>query len=76
MYFPFPDDKILAMSRLTGFADNKYNFTQNIKFVFHLLGNNVGEGENASYQHFSLFSQYMYIVFQKAISMKDIYCLE
>ena len=29
-----PDDKILALSKLKAFADNKFNVIQNIKFVF------------------------------------------
>ena len=51
---PLPDIKILALSKLKGFAADKLIATQNIRFIFHLLENIVGKGENAGYQHFLL----------------------
>ena len=33
--------------------------TQNIEFVFHTVENIVGKGENAGFQHFLLFTQYV-----------------
>ena len=52
---PSLDNKILALSKVNAFANNKINVTQKIKFVFHVLENTVGNGENAGYQHFLLF---------------------
>ena len=59
---PLPEDKISDWSKLKAFADDKLNFTQNIKVVFHKIENIVGKEENAGYQHFLLFPQ----CFQKA----------
>ena len=47
---PLPDIKISA--KLKGFAADKLIASQNIRFIFHLLENIVGKGENAGYQHF------------------------
>ena len=44
---PLPDDKIVALSKLKAFTDDKLNVTQNIEFIFHKLENIVGKGENA-----------------------------
>ena len=40
-----PDDKILALSKLKTTASDELNFTQNIKFVFLRVQNNVDKGE-------------------------------
>ena len=61
---PSPDDKILGLSKLKAFADDKLNIIQNIEVVFHSIENIVGKEENAGYQHFLLFPQ----CFQKAYS--------
>ena len=58
------DDKILGLSKLKAFADDKLNVTQNVKVVFHRIKNIVGKEENAGYQHFLLFPQRL----QKAFS--------
>ena len=50
-------DRILSMSEMKIFADDKYNVTLNIKSVFHGVENLVGKGGNAGYQHFILFPQ-------------------
>ena len=42
---PLPDDKILALSKLKAFADDKINVTQNINFVFHRLKKALWEKE-------------------------------
>ena len=47
------------MSKLKAIAVDKLNITPNITFVFQRAENNVGKGENAGYQHFLLFSQYL-----------------
>ena len=46
-----PDDKIVDLSKLKGFADN-LNVNKKLKFVFEW----VQKGENAGYQLFLLFS--------------------
>ena len=50
-----PDDEILAMSKLKGFADEKLNGSQNIKFVFYLIENIVEIGENAVFYSHNVF---------------------
>ena len=42
---PLPDDKILGLSKLKTFADDKLNVTQNIKVVFHRIENIVRKEE-------------------------------
>ena len=49
------NDIILDQSRLKGFADNRINETQKLKYVFKRVENIVGKEENAGYQHFLLF---------------------
>ena len=49
-----PNDKFLDMSKLKGFADDKLNVAEKMKFV--------EKGENAGNQHILLFPQ----CFQKA----------
>ena len=51
---PLPDDKILGLTKLKAFTDDKLNVTQNVKGVFHGIENIVGKGENAGNQHFLL----------------------
>ena len=58
MVEPLQDNKILAMSKLKAFVDDKFSVTQSIKFVFHRIENIVKKEENAGYQHFLLFQQY------------------
>ena len=53
----FPNDKILDLSKLKAFADNKINVTEIFKFLLERVENIVGKGENAGYQHVLLFSQ-------------------
>ena len=50
----FPDDKILVLSKLKAFADDRLTVNQNIKFVFHIVENIIGKVDNAGYQHFEL----------------------
>ena len=58
-----PDDKLLDLSKLKTFADDKINVTLKLKFASGRVAKNiVGKGENAGYQHFLLFPQ----CFQKA----------
>ena len=55
---PLPNDKILALSKLKVFLDDKLNVTQNIEFVFFTVENIFGKGKNACYQHVLSFQQY------------------
>ena len=47
MLNPLPDDKILCLTKLKAFADDKLNVTQNVKVVFHRIENIEGKKENA-----------------------------
>ena len=40
-----PDDKVLALSKLKAFADDRLDVTQNIMFVFHREEHIMGKGE-------------------------------
>ena len=43
------DNKILALSKVKGIADDIFYVTRNIKFVYHWVVNIEGEGENVGY---------------------------
>ena len=49
-----PNDKILDLTKLKAFADDKTNVTEKLKFVLGRVENMVEKGENAGYQHFLL----------------------
>ena len=53
-----PNNKFLDWSKSKGFADNKINVAEKLKFVLQRVENIVGKGENAGYQHFLLSPQY------------------
>ena len=46
---PLPNDKVLDLSKLNAFADDKINFVKMLIWVFDRAGNIVGTGENAGY---------------------------
>ena len=50
-----PNDKILALTKMKVFADDKIIVTQKFKYVLRKVENIVGKGENADYWHFLLF---------------------
>ena len=50
-----PFDKILDLSNLKDFADDKINVTYVTTFVMERMENIEGKGENADYQHFLLY---------------------
>ena len=52
-----PNDKILDVTKLKAFADDKINIAQMMTSVYDSVENIVGKGENAGYQHFVLFPQ-------------------
>ena len=53
-----PNDKMLDLSKLKAFADDKMNRIKKSRLVSGRVENIVGKGENAGYQHFLLFPQY------------------
>ena len=59
------DAKILAMSKLKVFAENNFNVAQVVHFLFDMVVNILGKGENVSYLNFFSFS---HDVFEKLIS--------
>ena len=52
-----PNNKILDLSTLEVFSDEKSYATENLKLIFGEVENIVGKGENAGDQHFLLFIQ-------------------
>ena len=66
----FPNDKILGLTKLKTFADNKFNVANMISF-FDSLENMVGKGENAGYQHFLLFLQCFQNLYIRVIKNQD-----
>ena len=46
---------ILDQSKFKELADDIINVTEKLKFVVEMVENNLGKGENASFQHFLLF---------------------
>ena len=59
---PLSSYKILDMSKLKAFAENKFNFSENIKFVFHRVENIVRkvQKKKPGFQHFLLFYQFFF----------------
>ena len=54
------NDKILDMTKLKAFADDKLNVAEtkiSFFFFFNRVENTVRKGENAGYQHFLLIPQ-------------------
>ena len=51
---PLPNDKVLDMTKLKVFADDKLNVARMIPLLDR-VENTVRKGENAGYQHFLLF---------------------
>ena len=51
------NNKIVDLSKLKAFAEDKINVIEKLKFVFRWVENIVGTGEYAGYKHFLLFPQ-------------------
>ena len=51
------NNKILDLSKLKAFVDDKINVTEHLKFVLGRVEDIVGKEENAGYQYFLLFPQ-------------------
>ena len=60
---PFPNGKILDLSKFKAFAEDKIDVSKKFLFVLGRVGYIVGNGENAGYRHFLLFPQ----CFQKPV---------
>ena len=58
IFNPFPNDKILDLSKLKAYADNKIIVTLKQKFFLGWVENIARKGENAGYQYFLLLLQY------------------
>ena len=54
---PFPNDRILDMTKLKEFADNDFNIDRNGWKFSKRVENTVGKGEIARYEQFLLFQQ-------------------
>ena len=54
---PLPNDKILGMTKLKAFADDKLNVAKMMISLLDRVENTVGIGENAGHQHFLRFLQ-------------------
>ena len=52
-----PNDKILDLTRLKAFADDKLDVAKLTISHHNRVENTVGKGENASYRYFLLFPQ-------------------
>ena len=52
-----PNNKILDMTKLKAFADDKLIIAEMTDFLFDRAENTVGKGENAGLQHFLIFPQ-------------------
>ena len=57
IFIPSPNDKILDVTKLKAFADDKLNIVKMLISLYNRVENTVGKGENAGYQHFLLFPQ-------------------
>ena len=55
MFNPLPKDKILNVTKLKTFADDKSNIAKIANSPFHRVENTVGKGENDGNQNFHLF---------------------
>ena len=59
---PLPNDKILDVTKLKAFADDKLNFARMMISHVDRVENTVGKGENAGYQHFlTVFSKAFFL---------------
>ena len=60
MFNPLPKDKILNVTKLKAFADNKSNAAKIANSLCDRVENTVRKGENDGNQHFHLFSHYFF----------------
>ena len=72
-----PNDKILDMTKLKAFADDKLKVAKMRASLFDRAENTAGKGENAGnqhYQHFLLFSLFSKAFFYRVVKSQD--CIE
>ena len=55
LFNPLPNNKVLDVTKLKAFADDKFIVTKMIISLFHRVENPVEKGENADYSAFSPF---------------------
>ena len=58
MFNFLPNDKILDVTKLKAFADDKLSIARMMIFLLDTVESTLGKRENAGYQHFLLFLQY------------------
>ena len=56
-FISLPNDKILDVTKLKAFADDKLNIARMMISLLDWVENTVGKGENAGYQYFPFFLQ-------------------
>ena len=63
IFNPLPDNKILALTKLEAFADDKLNEIQIIELVFHGVENIVGKGMlvTSIFPFPTMFSRYFFL---------------
>ena len=64
---PLPEDKILDRSNLKGFAEDKIDVTEKLKFVLGRVENIVGKGENAGSPFPTMFSKGFFLRVVKSL---------
>ena len=67
-----PNAKILDVTKLKAFADDKINVAQMTISVFDMVDNIAGKGENAGNQHFLLFPQ-CFLANQREVASLEIH---
>ena len=60
MFNPLPKGKILNVTKLKAFADNKSNIAKIANSLCDRVENTVRKGENDGNQHFHLFPHYFF----------------
>ena len=55
---PLPNEKVLDVSKLKAFADDKLFVAKMIVFLFDTVENSAGKAENVDYHHFLHFPHY------------------
>ena len=67
----FPNDNILAVTKLKAFSHNKSNVAKMIISVLDREENIVGKEESACCQHFSFFHIFFKAFFSRAVKTRD-----
>ena len=56
--YPLPNDKILNVTKLKAFAEDKLIIVKMMISLYNRVENTGGKGENAGHQHFFLYPQH------------------